>query len=288
MGNVDIDLRSARFTSRETVIRAFAFWGAVNVYVNAHTRVVVDGVGIMGAFDQARDKVDAQIGPDSPVVRVTGASLMARRHRRTATDAGRGQAAASARPLTWPSSSGTPTSGTSGRRTTRTPTGTTCSSCTPRESLGDPDLRHRNARVGRAVSDDLVYWELREDPLPEAAGIDDLAQWTGCVVRDRDAVVAVHERALPVRRRRPPAHRLGDLDRPAHLEPDGAHPRGRPALVPARRRPDGVARPLGGPGRRRALAHVRLGPRRERRARLRRGGARGLPRTSAGGRCCLR
>src|SRR6478752_6666968 len=77
MGNVDIDLRSARFTSRETVIRAFAFWGAVNVYVNAHTRVVVDGVGIMGSFDQSRDKVDAQIGPDSPVVRVTGASLMA-------------------------------------------------------------------------------------------------------------------------------------------------------------------------------------------------------------------
>jgi hypothetical protein len=77
MGNVDIDLRSARFTSRETVIRVFAFWGAVNVYVNAHTRLVVDGVGIMGAFDQARDKVDAEIGPDSPVVRVTGASLMA-------------------------------------------------------------------------------------------------------------------------------------------------------------------------------------------------------------------
>ena len=77
MGNVDIDLRSARFTSRETVIRAFGYWGAVNVYVNAYTRVVVDGVGIMGSFDQARDKVDAQIGPDSPVVRVTGASLMA-------------------------------------------------------------------------------------------------------------------------------------------------------------------------------------------------------------------
>jgi beta-fructofuranosidase len=53
-------------------------------------------------------------------------------------------------------------------------------------SLGDPDLRHRHARVGRAVSDDLVYWELRDDPLPEVAGIDDLAQWTGSVVRDRD------------------------------------------------------------------------------------------------------
>jgi hypothetical protein len=77
MGNVDIDLRSARFTSRETVIRAFAFWGAVNVYVNAHTRVVVDGVGIMGGFEQGRDKVDAEIAADSPVVRVTGLSLMA-------------------------------------------------------------------------------------------------------------------------------------------------------------------------------------------------------------------
>jgi hypothetical protein len=77
MGNVDIDLRSARFSSRETVIRAFAFWGGVNVYVNAHTRVVVDGVGIMGGFDQGRDKIDAEIRPDSPVVRVTGVSLMA-------------------------------------------------------------------------------------------------------------------------------------------------------------------------------------------------------------------
>jgi hypothetical protein len=77
MGNVDIDLRNARFSSRETVIRAFAYWAAVNVYVNAHTRVVVDGVGIMGGFDQGRDKVEAEVGPDSPVVRVTGLSVMA-------------------------------------------------------------------------------------------------------------------------------------------------------------------------------------------------------------------
>jgi Domain of unknown function (DUF1707) len=77
MGNVDIDLRNARFSSHETVVRAFAYWGGVNVYVNEHTRVVVDGVGIMGGFDQARDKVEADIGPESPVVRVTGLSLMA-------------------------------------------------------------------------------------------------------------------------------------------------------------------------------------------------------------------
>jgi hypothetical protein len=77
MGGVEIDLRTARFTSRETVIRAFAFWGGIDVYVNAQTRVVVDGIGVMGAFDQARDKVEPDLGPDSPVVRVTGLAIMA-------------------------------------------------------------------------------------------------------------------------------------------------------------------------------------------------------------------
>ena len=53
-------------------------------------------------------------------------------------------------------------------------------------SLGDPELRHRNARVGHAVSRDLVDWERRADPLPDASTFDDLAQWTGCTVRGQD------------------------------------------------------------------------------------------------------
>ena len=77
MAGVDLDLREARFTSPETTIRVFAFWAGVDVIVNAQTRLVVDGVGIMGDFSQGRDKVEAQIGPDSPVVRVTGLALMA-------------------------------------------------------------------------------------------------------------------------------------------------------------------------------------------------------------------
>lgn len=77
MGGVEIDLRNARFTSRETVIRAFTIWGGIDVYVNAQTRVVVDGIGIMGGFDQSRDKVEPDLGPDSPVVRVTGLAIMA-------------------------------------------------------------------------------------------------------------------------------------------------------------------------------------------------------------------
>ena len=73
-----MDLRQARFATRETVIRAYGIWSGIDIYVNAHTRVIVDGVGIMGAFDQARDKVQPELGPDSPLVRVTGFALMAR------------------------------------------------------------------------------------------------------------------------------------------------------------------------------------------------------------------
>ena len=55
-------------------------------------------------------------------------------------------------------------------------------------SLGDPELRHRSARVGHAVSTDLRTWERLPDPLPEPCeGLDDLATWTGCTVRGDDA-----------------------------------------------------------------------------------------------------
>lgn len=76
-GGIDIDLREAVFAERETVIYANAIWAGIDVIVNAHTNVIVEGVGIMGAFDQSRDKVAARIGPDSPTVRVKGVALMA-------------------------------------------------------------------------------------------------------------------------------------------------------------------------------------------------------------------
>lgn len=55
-------------------------------------------------------------------------------------------------------------------------------------SLGDPDLRHRSARVGHAVSDDLSVWTLLPDPLevPAPGSFDELASWTGCTVRGED------------------------------------------------------------------------------------------------------
>jgi hypothetical protein len=77
MAGIELDLREAQFSSRETVIHACAIWAGIDIYVDAHTRVIVNGVGILGAFDQARDEVTPQLGPESPVVRVNGFALMA-------------------------------------------------------------------------------------------------------------------------------------------------------------------------------------------------------------------
>lgn len=76
MGGVDIDLREAVFSARETVITANTVMGGVDVIVNARTKVIVDGVGIMGDFSQARDRVEPQLDDSSPVVRVKGFALM--------------------------------------------------------------------------------------------------------------------------------------------------------------------------------------------------------------------
>jgi hypothetical protein len=76
MGGVTLDLREARFTSRETVINANTVMGGIDVVVGPHVHVVVEGMGIMGAFEQARDKVEADLDSTSPVVRVKGFALM--------------------------------------------------------------------------------------------------------------------------------------------------------------------------------------------------------------------
>jgi beta-fructofuranosidase len=54
-------------------------------------------------------------------------------------------------------------------------------------ALADPSLRHARATVGHAVSTDLRDWEVLADALgPEPGGWDDLAIWTGSVVRGDD------------------------------------------------------------------------------------------------------
>ena len=77
MGGVTLDLRQAIFAKREVVINASALMGGVDIIVNPHTLVVVEGMGIMGDFSESRPKVTPDLRPDSPVVRVRGMALMA-------------------------------------------------------------------------------------------------------------------------------------------------------------------------------------------------------------------
>ncbi|GAA4267402.1 glycosyl hydrolase family 32 [Frondihabitans peucedani] len=58
------------------------------------------------------------------------------------------------------------------------------------KSLGDPELRHRNARFGHATSRDLREWDDLGPIFPPGADgeFDETATWTGSVVRGRDGL----------------------------------------------------------------------------------------------------
>ncbi|GGP70617.1 DUF1707 SHOCT-like domain-containing protein [Saccharothrix coeruleofusca] len=75
MGGVQLDLSNARFAQAETTITVFAFWGGVEIFVPEDVTVRVDGVGIMGAFEDRTHKTPTI--PGGPVVRITGVAMMA-------------------------------------------------------------------------------------------------------------------------------------------------------------------------------------------------------------------
>lgn len=66
------------------------------------------------------------------------------------------------------------------------------------KSLGDPELRHVNARVGHAVSDDLKTWtEVGEAIGPSTSPAwDDLATWTGSTVQAPDGTWVMYYTAV--------------------------------------------------------------------------------------------
>lgn len=76
IGSVVLDLREAQFETDEVTINACDIVGEVKVIVNAGTRVVVDGMNIMGEFTEQRAKVPFDPEQGGPLVRVRGFSLM--------------------------------------------------------------------------------------------------------------------------------------------------------------------------------------------------------------------
>jgi hypothetical protein len=69
-GGVVLDLREARYQSGESVIRAFAIMGGVQIIAPEDVYVDVTGIGIMGGFGESRSNAVSKA--DAPVVRVKG------------------------------------------------------------------------------------------------------------------------------------------------------------------------------------------------------------------------
>lgn len=76
MGAITLDLREARFHSRTVVLNASTVMGAIEIIVDRATRVRVEGVGVMGAYEEGRPRTAPEFGPDSPLVRIRGVALM--------------------------------------------------------------------------------------------------------------------------------------------------------------------------------------------------------------------
>lgn len=71
-GGGDLDLRQATLESAEVDIEIKAVFGGVNIVVPDDIRVIVDGDGIFGAFN---DDTRTQPGPGAPVVRIGGRAV---------------------------------------------------------------------------------------------------------------------------------------------------------------------------------------------------------------------
>ena len=78
MGGGELDLRYANFGARHVTITAVAIMGGIDILVPADIDVRVEGIGIMGGFEDARRGEDRpeDHGPDRPIVTVNGLAIM--------------------------------------------------------------------------------------------------------------------------------------------------------------------------------------------------------------------
>ncbi len=75
LGDVVLDLRQATLAAAEVEITANAIFGDIDIIVNEHTRVIVDGTAVLGDFGHGRDRAEANFTDVSPTVRVKGMAL---------------------------------------------------------------------------------------------------------------------------------------------------------------------------------------------------------------------
>ncbi len=74
-GGTELDLREAVLTSRETRIRAVCILGGMEIVVPPEMHVVDSGIAVMGGREIPPD-TEESAGPDAPVLRLSGISLL--------------------------------------------------------------------------------------------------------------------------------------------------------------------------------------------------------------------
>ena len=74
MGGCDIDLRRARIQGEPAVIDAFAFWGGIEVRVPEDWTVTVEGLALIGAYEDSTH-TQADVGPKQELI-VKGFAIM--------------------------------------------------------------------------------------------------------------------------------------------------------------------------------------------------------------------
>lgn len=75
MGGAELDLRRATFAAPEVVLTLNVFMGGAEVVVPPGVRVQMEGTGIMGGYSGPSGLVEAELGPDAPVVRIRGVAI---------------------------------------------------------------------------------------------------------------------------------------------------------------------------------------------------------------------
>ncbi len=74
MGGIELDFTGAQLSGMETVVNVTAIMAGIEITVPEGITVIVEGVGIMGAFE---DSAHQTYGPEAPVLRLKGLALMA-------------------------------------------------------------------------------------------------------------------------------------------------------------------------------------------------------------------
>ena len=73
LGGAQIDMREARFAGREVTINVVAILSGCEIIVPADATVHINGVGILGAFDNAGGSGGS---PDGPVITIEGVAFL--------------------------------------------------------------------------------------------------------------------------------------------------------------------------------------------------------------------